>query len=58
MTLNDLHEAHCSILADFVKFYQDRKPATIMEFNTHKAAYAEVLKEKLSSDSPLLETVQ
>lgn len=56
--MNDLHEAHCSILTDFVKFYQDRKPATIMEFNTHKAAYTETLKDKLSSDSPLLETVQ
>ncbi|KAL5259952.1 hypothetical protein ACHWQZ_G010163 [Mnemiopsis leidyi] len=58
VTMNDLHEAHCSILTDFVKFYQDRKPATIMEFNTHKAAYTETLKDKLSSDSPLLETVQ
>lgn len=58
LTIKDLHEAYCSILSDFVKFYQDRKPATIMEFNSHKAAYTELLKEKLLSNSPVLEAVE
>ena len=58
LSMTDMYELHCALLDEFVAYYQEQQPESIMEFNIHKDAWADILRARLRSFEPCIELVE